>query len=196
MSDALLLSGGIDSTCVASIWPPDRAVVIDYGQVTAAAEIKAARRVGQFLQIPLTTLTADCRSLGAGLLAGAPPGPRAPNAESWPFRNQLLVTLAAMWGVGVGITTLVVGTVCDDAERHRDGSSKFVEVLDTLLALQEGKLRLRAPAIALSSAELLERASLPNGVLSQTHSCHRSVLACGQCPGCEKRTTLLADLGL
>lgn len=194
MRRLLLLSGGLDSTGLAAWWRPDAALTIDYGQVSATGEERAARAIAQRLDVPWHHLRVDCSRLGSGLLAGAVPDPRAPVPEWWPFRNQLLATLASTWAFPRGFESVVLGSVATDGQ-HLDGSAQFYAVLDKLVSLQEGGLRIEAPAIALTTTELLRRIDLDSGVLGFTHSCHRSSIACGTCPGCVKRAAVLDELG-
>lgn len=195
MTELLLLSGGINSSALASWRAPARALFVDYGQTPAAGEERAARQVALGLSIPFDVLKTDCRALGSGIMASSQLLAVAPTPEWWPFRNQLLVTLAAGWAVSHGMSTLVLGIVRSDRERHADGDPGFVKLMDDLLALQEGHIHLRAPAIDLTSAELLERSEMPDSILAWTHSCHRAALACGECPGCQKRAGVLRAVG-
>jgi 7-cyano-7-deazaguanine synthase len=186
----LLFSGGLDSTALAVLLAPECALTIDYGQVSAGGEIRAAAAISSRLGIPHHVLSADCSSVGSGLLAGSEPDPLAPVEEWWPFRNQLLVTLAAAWGLGQGMEEVIVASVAGDAA-HVDGTAEFFSSVDRLLTMQEGGMRLDAPAIGKSSVELLREAAVPGGLLGFTHSCHRSDFACGICPGCIKRSEVL-----
>jgi 7-cyano-7-deazaguanine synthase len=168
--------------------------VIDYGQVSANGEITAARAVALALGIPITALNTNCSAVGSGLLASASPDPAAPVEEWWPFRNQLLVTLAAAWALPRGLMTVVVGSVAGDG-RHVDGTAGFYMQLDALTAAQEGGIRVSVPAIGMTSADLIERSRITDSVLGWTHSCHRGSVACGDCPGCNKRRDVLRELG-
>ncbi len=114
--------------------------------------------------------------------------------EWWPYRNQLLVTLAGTWGISRGITEIVIGSIAGDS-RHVDGTPEFYELLDSLMALQEGGLHVRARAIRMSSAELIAESGITDSVLGWTHSCHVSSVACGVCPGCRKRREVLTEIG-
>lgn len=194
MRRLLLLSGGLDSTGLAAWLRPDAALTIDYGQVSAAGEERAARSIAQRLGVAWHHLRVDCSPLGSGFLAGSRPDPRAPVPEWWPFRNQLLATLAAAWAFPLGFESLVFGSVTTDG-RHLDGTAQFYAALDRLVALQEGGLRVEVPAIEMTTADLLRRIDLDSGVLGFTHSCHRSSIACGTCPGCVKRAWVLDQLG-
>jgi 7-cyano-7-deazaguanine synthase len=189
-----MLSGGIDSAAAAALLRPAGTLVIDYGQVTAPAEIAAARSLAGALDLPNDVLRASCTQVGSGLLMGTEPDPRAPSEEWWPFRNQLLLTLAAAWALPRGYERLLVGTVRSD-DFHRDGQERFFELADELTSYQEGGLRVAAPVIDHTSVDLCREANLGRAILGWTFSCHRSPIACGDCPGCNKRRSVFVQLG-
>lgn len=196
MSELLLLSGGLDSAALACWCRPAGCLFVDYGQRPSAGEKRAAQAVADALGLPLETVVADCSAVGAGMLLDCSERlAHAPTPEWWPFRNQLLVTLAAAIAVGVGKTTILIGTVAEDAYRHADGAFEFIKMLDELLASQEGGVRLRAPAHALTTAELIECSGIADEVLGWTHSCHLASSACGCCTGCRRRLGVLRGLG-
>jgi 7-cyano-7-deazaguanine synthase len=186
----LLHSGGLDSTCLAVRLRPEVALTIDYGQLSAHGEIRAAQAICDWLGIEHHVLSIDCREIGSGLLAGSGADPHAPIKEWWPYRNQLLVTLGCSWGLPRDIDELILGSVSTDS-RHRDGTPEFYELADQLVRMQEGGLSVTAPAIGMDSITLLRETPLPNGLLGFTHSCHTSDFACGLCPGCLKREQIL-----
>lgn len=194
MTDLLLLSGGLDSAALAAWRRPHCCLFIDYGQHAAQAERRAAKTITGLLALKFEALTIDCTSLGSGLMAGRTPSNIAPTEEWWPYRNQLLVTFAAAWGVTRGVTTVMIGTVRTD-RRHRDGTPDFYQHLNALLRHQEGGLRVDAPAIECSSSELISRSRVSDEILGWTHSCHTGNSACAVCPGCRKRqeTLILLD---
>jgi 7-cyano-7-deazaguanine synthase len=192
----LLLSGGLDSTALAALERPTLCVVIDYGQRPAAAEMRAADAVTRALGLPLQQLRLDLGGIGGGLLQDEHPLPDAPCPEWWPFRNQFLATAGAALALRHHLDAVIIGTVAGDGDRHADGSPAFYEVLDRLIALQEGEIRVITPAIGETSTQLVARSQLGEDVLAWTVSCHRANLPCGQCPGCWKRDRVLASLGL
>ena len=96
MSTALLLSGGMDSIAIAYWHRPDIAMTIDYGHRPARGEIRASQAVAEVLGIEHHIITADLSALGSGDMASSAALNMAPVSEWWPFRNQMLVTLAAM----------------------------------------------------------------------------------------------------
>jgi 7-cyano-7-deazaguanine synthase len=189
----LLFSGGIDSTAIASMERPDLLFFVDYGQLAAAGELRAARAISAVLEVPLDVHCADLSSFGAGAMVGGKVvSPTAP--EFWPFRNQMLVTLAVMAHADREPLEILIGTVAGD-QVHPDGTQAFVTSMNTLLESQ-GDYRLRAPAIGLSAEGLMARARLPREILGWTFSCHTGEWACGQCRGCSKHDELKLAYGL
>lgn len=193
MTTALLLSGGMDSIALAYWVRPQVAYTIDYGQVSAKGEIRAATEIATALGMVHEIITVPCQHLGSGDLAGVPSLPSAPVREWWPFRNQLLVTLAAMRAVTQSVHKLLIGSVVTDAA-HADGCRPFVEAMDRVLALQEGGLRLEAPALAMTTVELIRRSDVPRALLAWAHSCHTGPTACGTCRGCQKHLNITEAL--
>ena len=190
----MLLSGGMDSIAVTWWQRPAVALTVDYGQVCSRAEIRAAEAVASELGIRHEVICVDCRSLGSGDLAGAPAMESAPVSEWWPYRNQLLVTLSAMRAISLNVGELLLGTVRSD-ECHADGRPEFVDKIDALLRLQEGHLRVRAPAATMTAVELVQKADVPRELLAWAHSCHRAEYACGECRGCNKHRETMEALG-
>jgi 7-cyano-7-deazaguanine synthase len=194
MMRAVLLSGGMDSTALCWWQRPDIAIFVNYGQIPAIAEGRAAREIADELGIRLETVSVDCSSLGTGLLAGSRQLPGSPTSEWWPYRNQLLATLAGSVCARHNVTEMMIGTVLGD-EKHSDGSHEFVRTLDSLFALQEGHLRFTAPAISLDTKTLIKISLIPDEILAWTHSCFVSDTPCMKCRGCGKHLSTLNALG-
>jgi 7-cyano-7-deazaguanine synthase len=194
MKTALLLSGGMDSIAIAYWRRPEIAITVDYGQLPAAGEMRAAQAVADVLSIEHHIVRADLSALGSGDMAGSAALGVAPVSEWWPFRNQMLITLAAMKGVVLGVERLLIGTLKTDA-KHADGRPRFVEGMSAILRLQEGELTLEAPAIEMTAIELVRKSCVPMEVLAWAHSCHVGEFACGLCRGCRKHYETLRDLG-
>jgi 7-cyano-7-deazaguanine synthase len=190
----LLLSGGMDSTSIAWWKRPDVAITIDYGQKPAAAEKLASEAICKALGIQHETVQVDCSALGSGDMSDTPPASVSPASDWWPFRNQLLITLAGMASVRLGLRELMVGTLAID-EIHADGRRSFVEGISELMSRQEGGIIVTAPAIEMDAAELVTKSGVPKSILGWTHSCHTSNLACGQCRGCRKHYGTMKKLG-
>lgn len=191
---ALLLSGGMDSISIAWWKRPSVAIFVDYGQVPAKAEEAAGRAAAEAIGIRYEVVRADCSSLGSGDMAGKPAAAVAPVSEWWPFRNQLILTIAGAAALQLGETELMIGALRTDGQ-HVDGRAEFIDLISQLMSMQEGGLRVTAPAIALSADELVRQSGIPQSVLGWAHSCHKGNLACGQCRGCIKHYQTWEALG-
>jgi 7-cyano-7-deazaguanine synthase in queuosine biosynthesis len=147
------------------------------------------RRISRVF-FPYVTKSYMC-GLGSGLLAGRDIIADAPVPEFWPFRNQLLITLAAMRFVGQASLKICIGSVREDSS-HKDGTVEFVDAIRSLMILQEGKVEVLAPAIEYESLDLLRASKIDADVLDMTFSCFQSEYPCGRCRGCLKNEDLRA----
>lgn len=187
---ALLMSGGLDSAALAHWLRPDICVTIDYGQIPAKGEMAASAALCSALALEHRSITVDLSSLGSGSMANREVAPGAAAAEFWPYRNQMLITLAAMMLMPEGVTEIMVGAVSTD--RHADGKAPFFRAIDRALSLQEGSVRVSAPARRFSTPSLLRKSAFPYDLIGLTFSCHVHEFACGQCGGCLKHRECVA----
>jgi 7-cyano-7-deazaguanine synthase len=194
MKTGLLFSGGMDSLALAWWKRPDVVFTLNYGQLAAQAEIGAASAVSKRLGIEHHIIEIDCRSLGSGDMAGTSADANAPESDWWPYRNQMLISLAAMKAIGLGVTELWLGTVSSDGS-HKDGTPAFVEAMNALMVIQEGGMQVKAPAIEISTEELVRQSGVPPELLAWAHSCHTSNVPCGHCRGCNKYFAVLDVVG-
>lgn len=186
MKKCLLLSGGIDSFCLAYLEKPDIAITIDYGQLAAEAEIKSSAFICKKLGISHEIIKVDCSQLGMGDLSNNPMSNYNQFSDWWPFRNQLLITLCAMKAIQLNITEIMIASVANDSS-HIDGSSIFIECIDKLISIQEGGIRITAPVNHLTTVELIEASKVNLDLLrSWSYSCHKANYPCGKCRGCYK----------
>jgi 7-cyano-7-deazaguanine synthase len=193
--NALLLSGGIDSLCAAYLIRPDQAITIKYGQSSETTEARVSARICSELNIIHHIIDVNCRDLGCGDLVGRDSIIESPSSEWWPFRNQLLLTLAGMKALSLGIRSLVTASVsCDDF--HKDGTAEFYQLSNNLMALQEGNIRVEAPFLSLTSAQLVQKSRIPKSLLLFAHSCHKSNIPCNNCRGCNKYFRTMVDNGI
>lgn len=187
--NVLLFSAGIESTCLAHMLRPDVCLTINYGQISAHGEIRSAENITRHLSLRHEVLVIDAAALGTGQMAGKPTIKEATIPELWPFRNQLLITLAAMKFVGTGAVNIIIGSAKNDSS-HKDGTSEFMQLINDILKMQEGDVRLSAPAINLESIELMRESNIDVDVLDMTFSCFQAEYPCGQCRGCWKNEGL------
>jgi 7-cyano-7-deazaguanine synthase len=184
----------MDSLSIAWWKRPDVAFTVNYGQKAAQAEREASAAICARLGIEHHVLDIDCSSLGSGDMVHGKANAAAPNSDWWPYRNQLLVTLGAMKAIAIGVTTLWIGSVKSDGS-HKDGTPQFVERLNSLITFQEGGLQVQAPAIGMSTVELIRASGIPSYVLAWAHSCHKADVPCADCRGCNKYFQTYAEIG-
>ncbi|AMP07046.1 7-cyano-7-deazaguanine synthase [Collimonas pratensis] len=155
----------MDSLSIAWWKRPDLAITINYGQLAAKAEILASQTVCAELNIEHIVIDLDCRALGSGDMARNNANVNAPASDWWPYHNQLLITLAAMKAISLNVTHLWIETVKSDGI-HLDGTPNFVASICKLLIEQDGAMQVEAPAIEMSTGELVriaDRALLSDG---------------------------------
>ncbi len=188
----LLFSGGLDSAALAYQERPDVCLTIDYGQRPAAGEIRAAAALSHHMGLRHEIVSVDFSSLGLGPLAGRPSSELAQAPEWWPYRNQMLITVAGMRFVAQGLKEIMFGAVATDV--HADGKAPFIRATDKLMQLQEGGVRVSAPARRLHPMTLIHKSGIPYDLLGATFSCHALDTPCGTCRGCQKHADTMSRL--
>jgi 7-cyano-7-deazaguanine synthase len=190
----LLLTGGLDSTALAWMLKSERALFVNYGQRPAKGEERAARAVADALGITLDIRHVDLSAFGHGTMSET--GVALPSArgtpEFWPYRNQMLITLAAMTYAAEPLREILIGTVAGD-DAHPDGHPDFLEAIDRVVSQQSG-VRVVAPALGMTTLDVVRKAAVPRSILGWTFSCHTGEWACGSCRGCTKHRDVIACL--
>ncbi|RXQ91036.1 7-cyano-7-deazaguanine synthase [Ancylomarina salipaludis] len=195
MKKAILLSGGMDSICLAYFLKPDIAYTIDYGQVCSDREILISQKICRILEIEHKIIRVDCNSLGSGILANRKSIDNSPSDEWWPYRNQLLVTLSLMRAIKDDIKEIHLASVKSD-KFHKDGTDKFYKIINELSSYQEGNIAVKCETLEYYTHELVEKYKVPIDLLLMAHSCHISNIACGFCPGCLKQLKVKQELNI
>lgn len=190
--NVLLFSGGIESTCLAYMLRPDVCLTVNYGQRVFLGEHRAAKNIADHFGLRHVVVEANIANLGSGQLAGTEAIKESAIPELWPYRNQFLITVAAMKFIQFGSVRVVIGSAKNDAS-HADGTPEFIQLMDAALKLQEGDVQLRAPAIGLESIDLIRLSNIDVDVLDMTFSCFESEYPCGRCRGCWKNEALRVE---
>jgi 7-cyano-7-deazaguanine synthase len=212
----VLLSGGLDSTTALAIARSQgydcHALTVRYGQLHAV-ELDAARRVAAALGAAQhQVLALDLAPLARSALTSADlavPKDRsladigAPGdvpSTYVPARNTVLLSLALAWAETLGARDIFLGVNVLDASGYPDCRPAFVHAFEALaqVATRAGGIRIHAPLIAMTKAEII-RAGLALGVdYGITHSCYDPLgdAACGRCDACLLRAKGFADAGI
>ncbi|MDH4197224.1 MAG: 7-cyano-7-deazaguanine synthase QueC [Candidatus Aminicenantes bacterium] len=214
-SCVVLFSGGIDST-TALYWALRRYDVVrpltfDYGQ-RHRVETRLARRLVRRLGLPFTLLRVDLGQVGGSALTDrriAVPRtkrlgrrPKGTPATYVPFRNGILIALAAAWAEARGLRDLVVGFNVIDSPNYPDTRRAFVRAMERAVNLgttavgRREKTRLRAPFIALRKSEIIRRGLALGVDYSLSVSCYAGrEVPCGQCSACRLRARAWREAG-
>jgi len=211
----LLLSGGLDSYTAGAIARSDGyelyALTIRYGQVHAS-EVEAARRVAKALGVARhLEIDVPLSKFGGSALVGdgAIPKDRALDAADIPStyvpaRNTVFLSLAMAWAEVVGAEAIVIGVNALDYSGYPDCRPEYLRAFEQLATLAtkagvEGRaLRILAPLLQLSKADIIRR-GLSLGVdYGLTLSCYDPTSAgrpCGRCDSCRLRARGFEEAG-
>jgi 7-cyano-7-deazaguanine synthase len=181
-------------------------LTVSYGQ-RHAAELVAARRVAEALgAVGQRVIQLDLRAFGGSALTSdvAVPKDRVPETMSEgipityvPARNTVFLSLALAWAEVLGSFDIYLGVNALDYSGYPDCRPEFIAMFEGLANLATkagvenmGKLRVHAPLIQMSKAEII-RLGLTLGVdYGLTHSCYDPLpdgTACGRCDSCVLR---------
>jgi 7-cyano-7-deazaguanine synthase len=205
----VLLSGGLDSTTLAA-WiaanhpgEPVEAYTFLYGQ-KHAVELEAARAVAAAYglthhAIELTPIRGSALTeAGIPLPEGRDLASAAGVAPTYvAARNLLFLARMAAVQDASGPGVLWLGVHHDDHTGYPDCRPEFVEAVDQAVRLgTRHELRVRAPFVHWSKAEII-RWGLEHGVPYElTHSCYQGRRpACGVCDTCQARLAAFAAAG-
>ncbi|MEK6975196.1 MAG: 7-cyano-7-deazaguanine synthase QueC [Candidatus Thermoplasmatota archaeon] len=202
----VLLSGGLDSTTAAA-WAKAEghdlyAVSFDYGQ-RHRRELASARKVAKALGVvEHRVLKVPIGALGGSALtdksiavpkAGKTIGDRIPSTYV-PARNTVFLSLALAYAEVVGARAIVIGANALDYSGYPDCRPEYLTAFETMANLAtkagvEGKpLRILAPLVDLSKADIVRLGMRLKAPLELTWSCYRGgARACGTCESCVLR---------
>jgi 7-cyano-7-deazaguanine synthase len=215
----VLLSGGLDSATTAAIAKSQGfqlyALSFRYGQ-RHAAELDAARRVASRIGVAEHVISRiDLRSFGGSALTDAEidiPKNRALDAMAdgipvtyVPARNTIFLSFALAWCEVLNAHDIFIGVNALDYSGYPDCRPEYVAAFESLanLATKAGVggagLRIHAPLIQMSKAEIIQR-GLELGVkYGLTVTCYdpsEDGVACGGCDACLLRLSGFAANGV
>ena len=213
----VLVSGGMDSAVVLALAREQgfecHALSVSYGQrhtseLAAAAELAAKNAAVHKL------VTVDLRSIGGSALtadiavpehdAGEPLDAGIP-VTYVPARNTIMLSIALGWAEVLGADDVFCGVNAVDYSGYPDCRPEFIEAFERLanLATQAGveghRLRVHAPLIRMSKAQIALEGRRLGVDFARTVSCYQADAkgrACGRCDACRLRADGFAAAGL
>lgn len=207
----VLVSGGLDSAVTLALAVSDgfeaHALSFDYGQ-RHRVEVDAAARVAKTLGARAHRVARiDLRAFGGSALTDDIPVPLR-RAESEighgygipvtyvPARNTIFLSYAVANAEVIGAADIFIGVNCVDYSDYPDCRPEFLEAFERLAALGtkagvEGtKIRIHAPLLELTKAEIIRKGMALGVNFSITHSCYNPSpdgASCGLCDSCQLR---------
>lgn len=217
MKAVVLLSGGLDSYTAAALAARDGyelyALSVRYGQVHAR-EVEAARQVGRALRVTRhVELAVDLASLGGSALLGDGAIPKDRDVERArgipstyvPARNTVLLSLALAWAEVVGATAIAIGVNALDYSGYPDCRPEYLHAFERLAGLatragvEGAPLRIFAPLVNMSKAEIIRTGVALGLDYGLTHSCYDpgpDGQPCRRCDSCLLRAKGFREAGV
>jgi 7-cyano-7-deazaguanine synthase len=218
----VLLSGGLDSTTTLAIAREQGfecyALTVRYGQLHAR-EIDAAVTIGAALGVVEHRIVElDLRSVAeSALTRDDVPVPKHRPLEDIgrpgdvpptyvPARNTVLLGLALAWAETLGADDVFLGVNVLDASGYPDCRPEFVAAFEALAnvatraaTIDGRRIRIHAPLIEMSKADIIRRGIALGVDYGHTHTCYEpsfAGLACGACDACLLRRHGFEEAGV
>jgi 7-cyano-7-deazaguanine synthase len=209
----ILVSGGMDSAVTMAIAKEQgflcHALSVSYGQ-RHGAELNAANELAKLQgAAEHKTVVVDLRSIGGSALTSDIAVPESASEgipiTYVPARNTIMLSIALGWAEVLGANDIFCGINAVDYSGYPDCRPEFLAAFQNLanLATKAGVegagLRLHAPLISMSKADIA-REGIRLGVdFSRTVSCYQADdegRACGRCDACRLRAAGFDDAGI
>ena len=122
-----------------------------------------------------------------------------------PARNTILLSIALGWGEVLGASAIVIGVNALDYSGYPDCRPEYLEAFERLARLAtragvEGQsIRVLAPLVRLSKADIIRQGHVLGLNYGLTHSCYDpgpGGRPCGACDSCRLRAKGFAEAGL
>jgi 7-cyano-7-deazaguanine synthase len=211
----VLCSGGLDSTVAAA---EARAagyelylLSVNYGQ-RHAVELKRVPEIAAALDAKRhLVVDVDLRAFGGSALTDAVPVPKDRPDEAIgagipptyvPARNTIFLSLALAWAEVLGAEAIYFGANVLDYSGYPDCRPEFLQAFEALArqgtkaGVEGGRIRVEAPLLRMTKADIIRRGAALQAPLHLTHSCYdpdEQGRACGRCDSCRLRRKGFAE---
>ncbi len=210
----VLLSGGLDSATTLAMAGVEHfdcyALSFDYGQ-RHGPELKAAGRVADhFNAREHRVITMDLRQFGGSALTDDTLAVPAHGGDGIPItyvpaRNTIFLAYALGWAEVLGANDIFIGVNAVDYSGYPDCRPEYIRAYETMAnlatkrAVEGATLRLHAPLIDLSKADIIRRGVALGVDYALTVSCYQADAegrACGNCDSCHFRAEGFRSAGI
>lgn len=214
----VLLSGGLDSATTAAI-ARERgfalyALTFRYGQ-RHEIEAGAAQRVAAALGVTRHVFESiDLRAFGGSALTDTLDVPKSSSVDGIgrgipvtyvPARNTIFLAFALAYAETIGASDIFIGVNAVDYSGYPDCRPEFITAFERLASLatkvgvEGASIKIHAPLIEMSKADIVREGTRLGVDFSLTHSCYDPMskgLACGRCDSCLLRRQGFAQAGM
>ncbi len=211
----ILVSGGLDSSTVLALAKSQGfecyTLSFDYGQ-RHRAELKAAQQVSEHFDVLAHRVAnVDLRAFGGSALTDdsidvPEQAPQSGIPVTYvPARNTVFLSYALAWAEVLDAHHIMIGVNAVDYSGYPDCRPEFIEAyermanLATKVGVEENAIKIDAPLITMTKAEIIQ-AGMANGVdYGLTVSCYQADdegKACGKCESCHLRKQGFEEAGV
>jgi 7-cyano-7-deazaguanine synthase len=184
------------------------ALSVAYGQ-RHASELAAAERVARALHAEYKVVQVDLRSIGGSALTADIAVPEQGGVgipiTYVPARNTIMLAIALGWGEVLGANDIFCGVNAVDYSGYPDCRPDFIAAFERLANLatkasaEGAPLRIHAPLIRMSKADIVREGARLGVDFAATVSCYQADAdgrACGHCDACSLRAHGFAEAGV
>ncbi len=207
MKSIILLSGGLDSVVALAAtkekYNIQLGITFDYGQKSAAKEIKASEEIAKYYSVSHKVIKLDWLKeitktslVSESELPTDNLGTKESAEQVWvPNRNGLFLNIAASFADADGYDYIIYGANKDEGKTFPDNTEEFREKVTKVFESSTlHKPKVLAPLINYSKSDIV-RVALDLGVpLELIQSCYDSkVKHCGVCESCRHLKNALKE---
>ena len=211
----VLYSSGLDSTTCMAIARAEGfapyAISFSYGQ-RHIVELSVARQNAKLIgAVEHLVVEFDLRLMGGSALTADIDVPKDGVGDEIPVtyvpaRNTIFLSFALGWAEVLGSSDIYIGVNALDYSGYPDCLPEYIEAYEKManLATRAGvegvaPLKIHAPLISMSKADIIRRGVELGVDYALTHSCYDPTeegLSCGRCDSCRLRLKGFAEAGL
>ncbi len=221
MKAVVLHSGGLDSTTALAQAIRDgsqmtMALAFTYGSRHRSAEMDAGRKVIEhymlkgtpaLIRYELALPEFIFQGSGSSLMGESEvpeeeyhdPEKESPSSTVVPYRNAVLISIAAAIAESRGFDRVYLGVHQTDAQgfAYPDCTPEFIGAQESAIYIgTHRKVRLVAPFQWMTKADVVTRAAMLGAPVQYTYSCYRGgEKHCGACPTCRERIQAFKTAG-
>ncbi|MGD9661614.1 MAG: 7-cyano-7-deazaguanine synthase QueC [Porticoccaceae bacterium] len=210
----VLVSGGLDSATVLAIARNAGfdcyTLSFDYGQ-RHRSELEASNRVSEALGAKEhKTLVIDLRAIGGSALTDD--SIDVPEEETSgipityvPARNTVFLSIALGWAEVLQAADIFIGVNAVDYSGYPDCRPEFIKAFEVMANLatkagvEGGQLRVHAPLVKMTKAEIIKQGislGVDYGLTVSCYQANRIGEGCGRCDSCRLRKQGFAQAGV